>query len=66
MKLLILLAGVHASREGLRGNLLLDGTLDRGHGHVGNAAVVEPLLEVVPLALVRCRIAIQVDLHRSG
>lgn len=58
-----LLAGVHAGGEGHAGDLLLDRSLDRGHGHVADAAVVEALLEVVPLSEVRRHLTVQIDLN---
>ena len=61
-----LLAGVHACGEGHAGDLLLDRTFDRGHGHVADAAVVEALLQVVPLTEVRRHLTVQIDLYAHG
>jgi hypothetical protein len=46
-------ARIHTRREGLRGNLLFNGSFDRGHWHVRDAAIVQTLLEVVSLSVVR-------------
>ena len=53
-----LLAGIHTSREGLRRDLLLDWPLHGGHRHVGNARVVETLLERVHLVGICVRLLI--------
>lgn len=56
-----LLVGVHLGGVGPRGDVVLDRALDGGHGDVGNARVVEPALELVPLGVVG-HVVVQVDL----
>jgi hypothetical protein len=43
------LARIHASRKGLGRNLVFDGALDRWHGDIRDATIVEPGLELLTL-----------------
>lgn len=59
-----LLAGIHLGGVRLRGDVLFDGPLDRWHGNVRDAAVIESFLELMSLVWIR-HVVIQVNLQKE-
>lgn len=59
-----LLAGIHLGGVRLRGDVLFDRSLDRWHGDVRDAAVVESFLELMSLVCIR-HVVIQVNLKNG-
>lgn len=60
-----LLVRVHFGGVRLRRDILLQRPLDRRHRNVGDAAVVQPLLELVPLRRVR-NVVLYINLHGTN